>query len=189
MKITAILIILFLAAPFLLGHGVTVTAEKRYPCVMVNARYHGSKALVNASVTIRFEKEKKEFQKGNTDKNGNFSFLPDKAGQWTVTVDDLIGHRGKKTITVTEDFFKTSSSQDKEKKEVTPVKEETKPREKEKISKKSTQLETGETIKSASSSGEWCCYLLKIILGVLLILAVTYIFYRFRKPKGSSQEK
>lgn len=176
MKIALIIMILFTTAPFLLGHGVTVTTGKKYPCVMVNARYHGSKALVNASVTIRFEKEKKEFQKGNTDKNGNFCFLPDKAGQWTVTVDDLIGHRGKKTVTVTEDFFNTSSSQDKEKSEVTPVKEKTKPREK----------EAEETKESASPGGEWCCYLLKIALGVLLILAITYIFYRIRKPKESS---
>jgi hypothetical protein len=189
MKIAVTIMILFAAAPFLLGHGVTVTAEQRYPCVVVNARYHGSKALVNASVTIRFEKEKKEFQQGNTDKNGNFCFLPDKAGEWIVTVDDLIGHRGKKTVTITGGFFKTSSSRDKEKKEVTPVKEETNFREKEEISKKSTQMETGETRESASSSGEWCCYLLKIILGVLLILVITYIFYRFRKPKESSREK
>jgi len=133
MKIAVIIMILFTAAPFLLGHGVTVTAEKRYPCVVVNARYHGSKALVNARVTIRFENEKKEFQMGNTDKNGNFSFLPDKAGQWTVTVDDLIGHRGKKTVTVTGDFFKPPAS-----------------REKEKISQKSTRIEEV-TRESASS--------------------------------------
>lgn len=177
--------ILFTAAPFLFGHGVTVTVEKRYPCVMVNARYHGSKAFVNASVTIRFEKEKKEFQKGNTDKNGNFCFFPDKAGQWIVTVDDLIGHRGKKTITVTEGFFNISSSPGKEKSEITPVKEEKKTREKEKISKKSTRIE-GETRESASSGGDWCCYLLKFVLGVLLILAITYIFYRIRKRKESS---
>jgi hypothetical protein len=186
MKIAVIIMILFSAAPFLLGHGVTVTAEKKYPGVVVNARYHGSKALVNASVTIRFEKEKKEFQKGNTDENGNFCFFPDKTGQWIVTVDDLLGHRGKKTITVTEVFFNISSSPGKEKSEVTPVMEETKPREKEKISKKSTRMETGKTNESSSTSGEWCCYLLKIGLGVLLILVITYIFYRFRKPKESS---
>ena len=165
MRTTVILIILFFAAPILLGHGVTVTVEKRYPGVIVNARYHGSKALVNASVTIHFEKE--EFQKGYTDKNGNFCFLPDKAGNWIVTVDDLVGHRGKKTVTVTEDFFKPSSSRDKEKSEIPPVNEETKPR-------------------SASYGGEWCCYLLKIVLGVLLILVITYIFYRIRKSKESS---
>lgn len=187
MKIALMIMIMSLAAPFLLGHGVTVTAEKRYPCVMVNARYHGSKALVNASVTLRFEKEKKEFQKGNTDKNGNFCFFPDKTGQWIVTVDDLLGHRGKKTITVTEVFFNISSSPGKEKREVAPVKGETKTREKEKISKKSTRIETGETRESPSTSGKWCCYLLKIVLGVLLILVITYIFYRFRKPKESSQ--
>jgi len=77
---------------------------------------------------------------------------------------------------------------DKEKKEVTPVKEDTKNREKEKISKKNTRVEA-ETRGSASSNAEWCCYLLKIILGVLLILAITYIFYRFRKPKESSRVK
>lgn len=186
MKIVVIIMILFTATPFLLGHGIMVTAKESYPCVVVNARYHGSKALVNARVTIRFEKEKKEFQMGNTDKNGSFSFLPDKAGQWIITVDDLIGHRVKKTITVTGDFFKTSASQDKEKKEITPIKEETKIREKKKISKKKNPMEAGEKKKSASSNVEWCCYLLKIILGVLLILIITYIFYRFRKPKESS---
>ena len=172
MKIAVIIMILFTAAPFLLGHGVTVTAENKYPCVLVNARYHGSKALVDASVTVRFQAGKEEFQKGNTDKHGNFCFLPDKAGQWIVTVDDLVGHRGKKTVTVTGDFFKTSSTQDRE--------------EKEEISKKSTQMETGETKESTSSGGDWCCYLLKIALGVLLILVITYIFYRMRKPKASS---
>jgi len=177
MKTAVILIILFFAASFLLGHGVTVTAEKRYPGVIVNARYHGSKALVNASVSILFEKKKEEFQKGYTDENGNFCFLPDKAGEWIVTVDDLIGHRGKKTVTVSEDFFKSSSTLDKEKSEVTPVKEE--------ISKKSTRVEPVETKELASSGDEWCCYLLKIVLGVFLILAITYIFYRMRKPKES----
>jgi hypothetical protein len=186
MKIAVIIMILLTAAPFLLGHGVTVTAEKRYPCVMVNARYHGSKALVNASVTIRFQTGKKEFQKGNTDKKGNFCFCPDRAGVWIVTVDDLLGHQGKKTITVTEDFFNISSSPGKEKSEIAPVKEETKPREKEKNSQKSTRMETGETRESPSTNGEWCCYLLKIVLGVVLILVITYIFYRFRKPKESS---
>ena len=103
--------ILFTAAPFLLGHGVTVTAEKRYPCVLVNARYHGSKALVNASVTIRFQTEKKEFQKGNTDKNGNFCFYPDQTGKWTVTVDDLLGHRERKEIQIDNDFLTPSSKE------------------------------------------------------------------------------
>ena len=186
MKIAVIIVIGFTMAPFLLGHGITVTAEQRYPCVRVNARYHGSKPLVNASVTLRFEKEEKEFQRGNTDKNGNFCFLPDKAGQWMVTVDDLLGHRGKTTITVSGDFFKTSSSQEKEKREVTPVKEEAASRVKEKIAKKSTRTQSSETGESTAPSGEWCCYLLKIVLGVLLILAITYIFYRFRKPKESS---
>lgn len=176
----------FLAAPFLLGHGITVTAEKRYPGVIVNARYHGSKALVNASVTIYFEKEKNEFQKGNTDKSGNFCFLPDKAGNWLVIVDDLIGHRGKKTVTVTEDFFKLSSSQDEKKSELTPVKEETKSGEKEEISKKNTQMQPVETGEPASSGGGWCCYLLKIVLGVFFILAITYFFYRMRQAKESS---
>ena len=41
-----------------------------------------------------------EFQNGRTDKNGCFAFLPDKPGQWTITVTEETGHGFKETITV-----------------------------------------------------------------------------------------
>ncbi|WP_239060934.1 DUF4198 domain-containing protein [Desulfovibrio sp. JC022] len=34
-----------------------------------------------------------EFQNGRTDKNGVFSFLPDRAGIWKVEVDGGLGHK------------------------------------------------------------------------------------------------
>lgn len=165
------IMVLFFSVPVLMGHGVKVTLEKKYPAVLVNARYHGGKVLVNASVSvsIRFEKEKKEFQTGKTDKNGSYCFYPDKAGQWTVTVDDLVGHRGKKTITLTDVFFTSSS-----------------PLEKEKTPKQNTPAGTEKKGESSFPGNEWCCYVLKIVLGVLLILVITYIFYRVRKRQETS---
>jgi hypothetical protein len=173
------IVIFLLLGSFLWGHGVEVTVEKNYPAVIVKVKYHHSKALINANVTIGFQDEKKEFQKGNTDQNGVFCFCPDRAGQWTVIVDDLLGHRGKKTIAITEDFFKISSPPAEEKKEVVP-KIENEPQKDEKLADKSPQLPVEEK-KEPSSKNEFCCYLLKIVLGVLFILIVTFIFYRLKK--------
>ncbi len=33
-----------------------------------------------------------EYQNGRTDKNGCFSFLPDKSGVWKIVIDDGMGH-------------------------------------------------------------------------------------------------
>ena len=186
-KAISIIVLLFFSTLVLWGHGIKVTLEKKHPFVLVNAGYHGSKALANASVTISFaeapgEKETSqpgtgtvttvtEFQKGNTDKNGNFCFYPDKPGKWDVLVDDLTGHRGKKSIILSEDFFNVASLPEKEKSplEITPVK----------VQEKSP---------SPIFSEELCYFLLKIVLGVLLILVITYIFYRIRKRRERSEE-
>lgn len=181
-----IILSLYFSSSMLMGHGIKVTLEKKYPCVIANARYHGSKALVDASVTISLGTGSTGFQKGKTDKNGNFCFYPDKPGKWTVLVDDLTGHRGKKSITLGEDFFKLSSPLEKEKSEVSPVKEEIKPKEKEKLPVESSPVITREKSESSGAGGELCCYLLKIVLGALLILVLTYIFYRYRKQRESS---
>lgn len=35
------------------------------------------------------------FQKGFSDKNGKFAFVPDRPGKWTVTFQDPMGHRSQ----------------------------------------------------------------------------------------------
>jgi flagellar biogenesis protein FliO len=42
--------------------------------------------------------------------------------------------------------------------------------------------------ESFADSSDFCCYLLKIILGVVLILAVAYGLYRLRKRQESTKE-
>ncbi len=158
-----VIILLFLA-PLLFAHGINMTVEKKSPFVIINARYHGSKALAHASVTVVFETGKKEFQKGNTDKNGNFCFYPDRAGQWTVTVDDLLGHRTRKEILIDNDFLNPL-----------PKKNEVKLADKEEKDKREVEK------KPSSNTNEMCCYLLKIVLGVVLILVITFILHRWKK--------
>jgi nickel transport protein len=34
-----------------------------------------------------------EYQNGRTDKNGCFAFLPDRPGEWNITIVDGMGHR------------------------------------------------------------------------------------------------
>jgi hypothetical protein len=180
--ITLVTAALLLSASLLLGHGIRVTLGKKYPFVLVNARYHGSQTLTDASVTVSFAAaaEKTNFQKGNTDKNGNFCFYPDKPGQWTVTVDDLTGHRGKQTLLLSEDFFNPPSISESENEKALPHGE------KETVSPEPGQTENHGGSKLPGADSDLCCDLLKIVLGVLLILVVTTLFYRWRKRIESS---
>jgi len=169
---------LFFSAVGLFAHGVRVTVEKKSPVIVVHAGYHGGKALAHAGVIIAFGKEKTIFQEGSTDKNGNFYFSPDKSGNWNVTVDDQMGHRGKKTITVGEDFFTVPVK----KSEPKAAEEETIPGQEKK------QQEKPKPETSPFPTGVWCCYLLKIVLAIALILVITFILHRWVKRQETSKK-
>jgi len=157
----------FLSGTFLLhGHGIQLTIIKKYPCIIANAKYHGSRDLAHADVIVRFENDKKEFQAGKTDKNGIFCFYPDQTGKWTLTVDDGMGHRNTGEVAVENDFF-----------EVLP-----KPAEPSPVPRKVEE-------KPSLTQNDSCCYLLKIILGVLLILVITFILHRWKKQKSKVKSK
>jgi hypothetical protein len=163
------------ASFFLYSHGVQLTIVKKYPCIVVNAKYHGSKALAHADVTIHFENEKTEFQVGKTDKNGNFCFYPDQTGTWIVTADDAMGHRTKGDVLIKNDFF-----------EVLPKPSET---EEEIKSTGNTQTQSLKTEENANlTQNDTCCYLLKIILGVLLILVLTFLLHLWKKRKDNKKD-
>lgn len=162
--IVGVLFISTIASFLLYGHGIQLTIIKKYPCVVVNAKYHGSRGLAHANVIVRFENEKTEFQMGKTDKNGNFCFYPDQTGTWFVSVDDGMGHRSKDEVGIENDFF-----------EVLPKPIETG---EEKIEGKREPEE-----KTAPVQNDTCCYLLKIILGVFLILAISFVIYRLKKQR------
>jgi hypothetical protein len=152
----------------LFGHGIQLTVEKKFPCVIVNAKYHGGSALKDAGVTVTFDtgKEEPAFQEGKTDKNGNFCFFPDKTGKWIVLVDDLTGHRKK--IEVMWDMVPPKEIPSKKTAE-TPV-----------IEMKKDETASIPTTSTTPAS-EWCCTMLKIILGVVSILGITFIMYRLKK--------
>jgi hypothetical protein len=173
--IKKLMIIVLLASSYLVfGHGIDLSVGKKYPCVFVKAEYAGSNAVAFAEVKVTYENQDTEFQKGSTDKNGAFAFCPDQTGKWTVTVDDLMGHRKSVEIIVDQAFMnpapisqpETKASEDDVKKE--NVKED---------EVKTEDVKQERTL----TTGNMCCYLLKIVLGVLLILLITFIFYRWNK--------
>jgi len=150
------------------GHGISLTVEEKSPFILIGAAYHGGKALGNADVTIRFDTDETVFQAGSTDKNGNFCFYPDRPGKWTASVDDGMGHRGKKDILLDDGFFHPPAA---------PVKE-VQPKEDEKVKE---EKEKKEEKKVPITRNDMCCYLLKIVLGAVLILVITFLLHRWKK--------
>lgn len=177
-----IMVLVFLvSALVLLGHGIKVTLEKKPPFIVVKTTYHGGSALANAGVTVGFvfKGEKTGFQKGNTDKNGTFCFYPDKTGAWVVTVDDGMGHKKKTEITLNQDFFNPPPpSMSISTLPSTPGKS---PPTESKVEKKAPP--------PPITKSEWCCYMLKIVLGVVLILGITFILHRLTKRQETSNKK
>lgn len=164
MKQTTLAIFLLFFASLLWGHGVDFSVGQRYPAVFVQVEYAGGGgSLAHGDVAVLFNNDVEAYQRGRTDKNGTFSFCPDKPGQWTVTVDDGTGHRGKTVITIGADFFQPAPTA------VTA----TEPDE--------TQ-QTADTGEKKTAPPSLCCYLLKILLGVGLILLITVILRRLKTP-------
>jgi hypothetical protein len=157
-----------------------VILEKKPPFIVVKTTYHGGSALANAGVTVgfAFKGEKTGFQKGNTDKNGTFCFCPDKTGNWVVTVDDGMGHKKKTEITLNRDFFNPAPPSLS-----TPTSPSTPGKGPSTESKKEKKTPPPPITKS-----EWCCYMLKIVLGVVLILGITFILHRLTKRQETSKK-
>jgi nickel transport protein len=89
-----------LPAASLHAHGVQGRIDSG--AVVVSAAYDSGEPVRYAKVTISGPDSKVAFQSGNTDRNGRFSFSPDVPGEWTVVVDDGIGHRLKMDVQVDE---------------------------------------------------------------------------------------
>ncbi|MBS1272171.1 MAG: hypothetical protein MAGBODY4_01310 [Candidatus Marinimicrobia bacterium] len=71
--------------------------------VGIEARYKDGTPIAFSDVSLyRPGNTGAVFQQGMTDKHGRFMFAPDTAGQWTIEVDDGMGHGLIKEITVSE---------------------------------------------------------------------------------------
>ncbi|MFN7938940.1 MAG: hypothetical protein U0R19_36765 [Bryobacteraceae bacterium] len=87
------------------AHDIEGAVQMAAPAVIVKVAYAGSEPVAFAKVQVFAPGGgKAEFQTGMTDKRGNFSFVPDGAGEWRVVVDDEEGHRREVVITVPERF-------------------------------------------------------------------------------------
>ncbi|MCP4217756.1 MAG: DUF4198 domain-containing protein [bacterium] len=167
-------LLLLIPSFFLLGHGLDISVGQKYPAVFVKAEYPGNIPLEFATVKVTFEN--KPFLESTTDKNGVFCFCPDQAGQWTISVDDSTGHKGSETITVGDDFFHP-----------TPANASDETSQPAGSSAKNTAGTVKKDKKRAppvadTSKGTLCCYLLKVLLGVMLILGITFLMHKLKKP-------
>jgi len=87
-----------------MAHAIHVEFTERAPVVTLWAGFSKTAPMANAKVEVFAPGDSKIFQQGRTDKYGQFSFLPDAAGEWALQVDDERGHRKKATIIITETF-------------------------------------------------------------------------------------
>lgn len=89
-----------------MAHGINLSVVYEPPVVIVKAAFAPTEMVVDAAVIIYLPGEGEEvFQRGRTDRSGNFAFIPDREGEWIYFVDDEQGHRRRITIEVSEDFF------------------------------------------------------------------------------------
>ena len=87
------------------GHDIEAAVQMAAPAVIVKVAYAGSEPVSFAKVQVFAPGGgAAEYQTGMTDKRGNFSFVPDGAGEWKVVVDDEEGHRREVGIPVPERF-------------------------------------------------------------------------------------
>ena len=92
-------------------HGIEVGFVLSAPSVIATCTYSDSEPVKDADVIVyRPGEEGWEYQRGRTDINGVFAFVPDAAGEWKVEVDDGHGHRKETLVTLTEEFFRSEGA-------------------------------------------------------------------------------
>lgn len=98
----------FLAVPaaLLFAHGLILKTDLHPPAVVVSASFDGGGVPAFAAATV-FGPDASEspYQSGRADASGRFAFLPDRAGEWSVLIDDEMGHRRRATIVIDADFL------------------------------------------------------------------------------------
>jgi len=74
------------------AHGV-VHEVNRENTVVIKVGYDDGEPMSYAEVKIYSpDNSKVEYQNGRTDKNGCFSFLPPRTGEWKIVINDGMGH-------------------------------------------------------------------------------------------------
>ncbi len=98
--------ILLIAAGPLAAHDLDVEVRLHAPAVVLRAAYSGSAAVAYAAVRVFAPGTATvEFQSGYADAAGRFAFVPDREGDWRAVVDDEMGHRAERRISIGRDFL------------------------------------------------------------------------------------
>ena len=96
---------LLAAAPVALAHDLDVRTQLAAPAVIARASYAGTEPAAFAKVLVYSPASAQTpYQSGNADKHGTFSFVPDTAGRWRISVDDEMGHVSNATVEVPRQF-------------------------------------------------------------------------------------
>ncbi len=76
------------------AHGVSYEMVETSPAITFKSGFSSGDPIAYGEVLIYGpDNAEVEFQNGRTDRNGGFSFLPDKPGIWKVEVDGGLGHK------------------------------------------------------------------------------------------------
>ena len=86
------------------AHGTDYRVLEAAPVIAVDFFYSDREPMRYAEVLVFSpENDQVEYQNGRTDKNGRFAFIPEKAGEWRIKVNDGMGHAVQASISVKPD--------------------------------------------------------------------------------------
>lgn len=164
MKKSLIISLLLTLLPFVVlqGHGLHIDIKMQNPVVIATIGYSETQPLADGDVTIYSPADGvKAYQTGKSDKAGNFVFLPDTEGEWTITVDDQKGHAEKEVITIPAGFFIPGSA----------------------LEASDAQVNVQEHEHEAKEMP----VTLKIIIGLSLIFGITGFFYGYQARRSGNK--
>ena len=162
MKKSLIISLLLTLVPFtiLRGHGLHIDIRMQSPVVIATIGYSETQPLADGAVTVFSPADGvKAYQTGRSDKSGNFVFLPDAEGEWTLSADDQKGHTEKVVITIPVAFFTPGSEQ-----------------------QQAAAPEAGH-----EHEAEEMPVTLKVIIGLSLIFGITGFFYGYQARRSGNK--
>lgn len=151
-----------------MAHAIHVEFTEHAPAVTLWAGFSKSAPITDAKVEVFAPGNTKAFQLGRTDKYGQYTFLPDAAGEWTLKVDDERGHRKTAKITIAEAFLSGGHVENKDAASSHEHHAETLPH----------LMETGQNI-----SFQAIPLVYKAVFGLSIIFGITGIFYGLKARK------
>lgn len=151
-----------------MAHAIHVEFTEHAPAITLWAGFSKSAPMTDARVEVLAPGDAKAFQHGRTDKYGQYTFLPDAPGEWTLRVDDERGHRKTATIAISEAFLSGGHDVNKDAASSHEHHAETLPHHK----------ETGQNI-----SFQAIPLVYKAVFGLSIIFGITGIFYGLKARK------